>query len=131
MYTEDVMEIFQTNLTTTEKRYSHGQHRIQLALWFHGAFVTANRPQALLNLRYRHIAVTLLRDPKGGPRRSILVEFTFEFTKTYLDMEDAHVSAALRPTPHALLPSTLPQESTRLRGTGTHSRTLKSSSILL
>ncbi|KAK3081938.1 hypothetical protein LTS18_011177, partial [Coniosporium uncinatum] len=89
MYTEDVVEILQTNLTTTEKRYSHGRHRIQLALWFHGAFITANRPQALLNLRYRHIAVTLLRDPKGGPHR-ILLEFTFEFTKTYLGMKDAN-----------------------------------------
>lgn len=94
MYTEDIVEILQTNLTTTEKRYSHGRHRIQLALWFHGAFITANRPQALLSLRYQHITVTLLRDPKGGPHR-IPLEFTFEFTKTYLGMKDAYVSGPL------------------------------------
>lgn len=91
MYTEDVTEILQTNLTTTEKRYSHGRHRIQLALWFYGAFITANRPQALLNLCYWHIAV-VFRVPEGGPRR-ILLEFTFKFTQTYLGMKDAYVSA--------------------------------------
>ena len=93
MYAEDLLELLQTNLTTTEKRYTHGRHRIQLILWCHGAFFTANRPKALLELRYRHIRVTLLRDPKGGPHR-ILLEFTFEFTKEFLGMKDAYVTAA-------------------------------------
>ena len=41
-----------------------------------------------LTLCYRHIVVTLLRDPEGGPRQ-ILFEFTYEFTKEYLGSKDA------------------------------------------
>jgi hypothetical protein len=78
----------QTNLTTTKKRYTHGRHRIQLALFHHLAAFSGNLPSALLNLCYRHIVVTLLRDPNGGPHR-ILIEFTCEFTKQYLGMKDA------------------------------------------
>ncbi|KAI9889389.1 MAG: hypothetical protein M1814_005325 [Vezdaea aestivalis] len=89
MDVEDVTEFLQTNLTTTEKRYCHGRHRIQLAFWVHNGFITANRPQAILNLCYRHVVVTLLRDPKGGPHRALL-EFTYEFTKTYLGMKEAN-----------------------------------------
>jgi hypothetical protein len=51
---------------------------------------TASRPKALLNLCYRHIMVTLIRDPKGGPH-NIVLEFTFEFTKEYLGMKEACV----------------------------------------
>jgi len=88
MYVEDLVEVLQTNLITTKKKYSHGRHRIQVALFLHLAGFSASRPQALLNLCYRHIAVTLLRDPEGGPHR-ILLEFTYEFTKQYLGLKDA------------------------------------------
>ncbi|CAG8982679.1 hypothetical protein HYALB_00000958 [Hymenoscyphus albidus] len=89
MYIEDLAGVLQTNLTTTRKKYTHGRHRIQLALFHHLAAFSGNRPSALLNLCYRHIIVTLLRDPKGGPHR-ILIEFTCEFTKQYLGMKDAN-----------------------------------------
>jgi hypothetical protein len=69
MYVEDLVEYLQTNLTTTKKRYTHDRHRIQLALFCQLAGFSGNRPQALLNLRYRDIVVTLLRDPNGGPHR--------------------------------------------------------------
>jgi hypothetical protein len=88
MYVEDLVEIEQTNLTTTKKKYSHGRHRIQVALFLQLAGFSANRPQALLDLCYRHIMVTLLRDPEGGPHR-ILLEFTYEFTKEFLGSKDA------------------------------------------
>src|SRR5438045_1997724 len=90
MYVEDLVEVLQTNLTTTKKTYTHGRHRVQLHLWLQLACFTANRPQALLNLCYRHIVVTLLRDPKGGPNR-VLLEFTFEFTKQYLGLKEWYV----------------------------------------
>ena len=83
MYIEDLVEVLQTNLTTTKKRYSHGRHRIQIALFYHLGWILW-KP---LNLCYYHIVVTLLRDPKGGPHR-ILIEFTCEFTKQYLGMKD-------------------------------------------
>ncbi|ORX95381.1 hypothetical protein BCR34DRAFT_607969 [Clohesyomyces aquaticus] len=87
MYIEDQTLVLQTNLETTEKRYSHGRYRIQAHLYLQLGGFTANRPQALLNLCYRHIQVTLLRDPEGGPHR-VLLEFTFEFTKEFLGIKD-------------------------------------------
>jgi hypothetical protein len=87
MYIEDQTKVLQTNLTTTEKRYPHGRCRIQAHLYLHLGGFTANRPQAILELRYRHIQVTLLRDPEGGPHR-VLLEFTFEFTKEFLGIKN-------------------------------------------
>ncbi|KAL9084485.1 MAG: hypothetical protein Q9165_008058 [Trypethelium subeluteriae] len=87
MYIEDLTEVLRTNLTTTEKRYQHGRLRIQLQLYLQLAGFTANRPGAVLELRYRHIRVSVLRDQKGGPNK-ILLEFTFEFTKSFLGVKD-------------------------------------------
>ncbi|KAF2844020.1 hypothetical protein T440DRAFT_436948, partial [Plenodomus tracheiphilus IPT5] len=87
MYVEDQTLVLQTNLVTTEKRYTHGRYRIQAQLYLQLGGFTANRPQALLSLCYRHIQVTLLRDPEGGPHR-LLLEFTFEFTKQFLGVKD-------------------------------------------
>ncbi|KAF2415628.1 hypothetical protein EJ08DRAFT_673832 [Tothia fuscella] len=70
MYYEDLKEVLRTNLATTEKKFG-----------------LANRPNAILGLCYRHITVTLLRDPDGGPHR-VLLEFTYEFTKQYLGIKD-------------------------------------------
>jgi hypothetical protein len=58
-----------------------------LCLFLQLAGLTANRPQAVLSLRYRHIRVSLLRDPQGGPHR-ILIEFKFEYTKGFLGAKD-------------------------------------------
>lgn len=88
MYVEDLVEVLQSNLVTEEKRYTHGRHRMDLHCWLQLGLCTGNRPQALLDLCYRHIVVTLLRDPLGGPHR-VLLELTFEFTKEYLGMKDA------------------------------------------
>lgn len=88
MYVEDLAEYLQINLTTTKKRFTHGRQRIQLALFCQLAGFSGNRPQALLNLRYRDIVVTLLRDPNGGPHR-ILIEFICEFTKQFLGVKNA------------------------------------------
>lgn len=87
MYVEDLAEYLQGNITTTKKRFTHGRHRIQLTLFCQLAGFSGNRPQALLNLRYRDILVTLLRDPNSGPHR-ILIEFTCEFTKQFLGEKD-------------------------------------------
>jgi hypothetical protein len=87
MYVEDLTIVLQTNLATTEKKYCHGRHRIQVQLYMQLGGFTANRPQALLGLCYRHIRATLLRDPEGGPHR-LLLEFTFEFTKEFLGIKD-------------------------------------------
>jgi hypothetical protein len=87
MYMEDIKEVLRTNLTTTEKRYSLSRIRMEIQLFFQLAGFFATRPIAMLNLCYRHISVTLLRDPEGGPNR-VLLEFTFEFTKSFLGAKD-------------------------------------------
>jgi hypothetical protein len=65
MYVEDQTQVLQTNLATTEKRYPHGRCRIQAQFYLQIGGFTANRPQAILGLRYRHILVTLLH-PLGA-----------------------------------------------------------------
>jgi hypothetical protein len=87
IYIEDLAEYLQGNLTTIKKRFTHGRHHIQLALFCQFAGFSGNRPQALLNLRYRDIIVTLLRDPNSGPHW-ILIEFTCEFIKHFLGEKD-------------------------------------------
>ncbi|CAG8891316.1 unnamed protein product [Penicillium egyptiacum] len=89
MDVEDLAKVVETTVSTTEKKFGHGRHRIELGLFLQLAGLTTNRPQAILDLRYRHIQVSLLRDPQGGPHR-IVVEFTFEFTKEWLGAKDAN-----------------------------------------
>jgi hypothetical protein len=91
MYVEDQTLVLRTNLETVEKRYPHGRCRIQAQFYLQIGGFTANRPKAILALCYRHIRVTLLRDPDGGPHR-VLLEFTFEFTKEFLGIKDMYVS---------------------------------------
>ena len=88
MYIEDLAGVLQTNLTTTKQRYTHGRHRIEISLFCQLAIFSANRPSALLKLRYGDMAVNMLRDPGSGPHR-ILIEFTCEFTKKYLGTKEA------------------------------------------
>ncbi|KAI9770287.1 MAG: hypothetical protein M1840_003446 [Geoglossum simile] len=88
MYVEDLEEYLQTSLAMMKKRYTHGRHRIQLALFCQLAGFSGNYRQALLNLRYQDIIVALLRDPSGSPHQ-ILIEFTYEFTKQFLGVKDA------------------------------------------
>ncbi|KAH2975874.1 hypothetical protein KXV25_006790 [Aspergillus fumigatus] len=87
MYVEDLAKVVETVISTTKKKFGHGRHRIELCLFLQLAGLTTNRPQAILDLKYRHIKVCLLRDPKGGPHR-IVIEFTFEFTKEFLGAKD-------------------------------------------
>lgn len=87
MYVEDLAKVVETVISTTKKKFGHGRHRIELCLFLQLAGLTTNRPQAILDLKYRHIKVCLLRDSKGGPHR-IVIEFTFEFTKEFLGAKD-------------------------------------------
>ncbi|KAE8441375.1 hypothetical protein EG329_005002 [Mollisiaceae sp. DMI_Dod_QoI] len=89
IYIEDLTGVLQTNLTTTKQRYTYSRHRIAISLFCQLAIFFANRPLALLKLRYSNIAVNLLRDPSSGPHR-ILIEFTCEFTKKYLGTKEAN-----------------------------------------
>ncbi|CAG5188954.1 uncharacterized protein ALTATR162_LOCUS12066 [Alternaria atra] len=89
MDAHDVLEIIQTTLTTVEKMFQVGRYRIQTCFFLQGGFITANRPDALLKLRYRDIKVSIDRDPNGGPH-NIVLEWTYEFTKSFLGPKAAN-----------------------------------------
>ena len=72
MFVEDLTMVVETAISTAAKKFGHGRHRIELCLFLQLAGLTANRPQAVLDLRYRHIRVSLLRDPQGGPHRIVI-----------------------------------------------------------
>jgi hypothetical protein len=100
MDAEDLALVLETNLVTTRKRYAVGRHRMQVHFLLQLGLCTASRPKALLNLCYRHIMITLIRDPEGGPHK-IVPEFTFEFTKEYLGMKEAYVPFLPHSFPYA------------------------------
>ncbi|KAF7122872.1 hypothetical protein CNMCM5793_000982 [Aspergillus hiratsukae] len=83
MYIEDVAEFARVLLSTTEMTFQSGWLRIQLLLFCQLAAITGSRPGALLNLRYRNLLLTLVRNPDGG-RPLLFIYLTPEFTKTFL-----------------------------------------------
>src|SRR5450755_4119873 len=91
MYVHDLAEYARVLLATTKMTFEIGWLRIQLILFCQLAGMTGNRPEALLALRLRHLCLTLVRHPDGGPPR-LLMELTAEFTKTFLGLKDAYVS---------------------------------------
>jgi Protein of unknown function (DUF3435) len=93
MLIEDVAEFARVLLTTTEMTFDCGWLRIELILFCQLAAITGSRPQALLNLQYRHIELTLIRDPKEpeGPPR-LFIHLTPEFTKKYLGKKQVYVT---------------------------------------
>ena len=87
MYVEDLAEFARVLLTTREMTFPLGWSRLQLILFCQLAGITGNRPEALLQLRYRHLKLTLIRD-LNNPRPRLLIELTAEFTKGFLGMKD-------------------------------------------
>ena len=91
MFIEDVVEFARVLLTTTETAFLCGWQRMQLLLFCQLAAITANRPGALLGLRYRDLRLTLIRDPEGG-RPRLFIFLTPEFTKRFLGKKAPWVS---------------------------------------
>jgi len=115
----DVREVSQTTITTTKKMFKVGRYRIQTNFFVQGGFITANRLDAILNLQYKHVKVTILRDVEGGGPHKILLELDYEFTKTFLG-----------PKAPCALPSGCTYRKPPLTLTETHTQSLKSCSIL-
>ena len=90
MYVEDLAEYARVLLATREMTFQLGWLRIQLILFCQLAGITGNRPEALVQLRYRHLQLTLIRD-RNNPRPRLFIELTAEFTKGFLGMKDAYV----------------------------------------
>ncbi|KAL4923019.1 DUF3435 domain-containing protein [Aspergillus undulatus] len=89
MYIEDVAEFARVLLTTTEMTFDCGWQRIQLLFFCQLAAITASRPGALLHLRYRDIALTLIRDPEGE-RPRLFIYLRPDFTKRFLGKKAAN-----------------------------------------
>ena len=87
---EDEFELLKTLWTSAEVTFNHERQRIQLALLHQIAGITGNRPDALLSICYKHVKVTLLRDPAGGEQPRPLIEISFEETKGYLGSKDTN-----------------------------------------
>ena len=64
--------------------------RVQLIFFCQLAGITGNRPEALVDLRFRHLNLTLIRDP-GTDRPRLFIELTTEYTKGYLGIKDAYI----------------------------------------
>jgi Protein of unknown function (DUF3435) len=90
MYVEDLAELARVLLATTEMTFDIGWLRVQLILFCQLAGITSNRPEALVELRLRHLKLTLIRDPNGG-RPRLFIELTAEFTRGFLGLKDAYV----------------------------------------
>jgi Protein of unknown function (DUF3435) len=88
MFVDKLLLVSKTALRTTKKKFNLGRHRIELCLFLQLAGFTLKQPSVILALQYKHLVVTILRDPAGGPYQ-LLLEFTFEYTKEYLGMKDA------------------------------------------
>ncbi|CAM6003045.1 unnamed protein product [Sphagnum balticum] len=96
MYIEDLAEHARVLLAIREMTFKLGWLRIQLTLFCQLAGVTGNCPEALVQLRYRHLKLTLIRD-YNSPRPRLFIELTAEFTKGFLGMKDVYVAFSILP----------------------------------
>jgi hypothetical protein len=94
MYVEDLTRYAGGILGTTKMNFEIGWLRIQFILYCQLGALTGNRPDALVNLCYRHFKLALVRDPEDltGRYPRLFIELTPEFTKTFLGAKDKYAS---------------------------------------
>jgi Protein of unknown function (DUF3435) len=92
MYVGDLAEFARVLLATTQMTFEIGWLRVQLILFCQLAGITGNRPESLVNLRSRHLKLTLIRD-RNIDRPRLFIELTAEYTRTYLGIKDAYVQS--------------------------------------
>jgi hypothetical protein len=85
VFIEDMVPFNETILQTREKRFNLGFQRMLLCLYNTIGLFTVSRKQAMLDLQYKHLQVTLQRDPHGGPPVP-MIEIRPEFVKSVLGM---------------------------------------------
>jgi hypothetical protein len=87
MTINDLKEQVEETVSTTKKLFDLGELRILATLFLLLLAPAGARPQAILRLRFRDIRVVLAKDPEEGLHK-LLIQFTPEFTKTYLGTKD-------------------------------------------
>jgi integrase len=90
---EDEFRLLRTLWGSAEMGVEHERLQVQLALFIQLAGITGNRPDAILSLRYKHVRISLLRDPHKSQRPRPIIELTFERTKSYMGNKDPYVEA--------------------------------------
>jgi hypothetical protein len=93
MRAQDEFECLKTLWSSEELKFDTEIHRLGLALLMQLAGITGNRPKALLQLRFKDVAVALLPDPHGSDWPRLMIEWKFSTTKTYKGTKDAFVPA--------------------------------------
>jgi hypothetical protein len=94
MTIDDLKEQIEETVSTQKKSFDLGELRILAALFLLLLAPAGARPEATLQLRFRDIRVVLERDPEEGPHK-LLIQFTPEFTKTYLGTKDVCVTVII------------------------------------
>ncbi|KAJ5611981.1 hypothetical protein N7510_005175 [Penicillium lagena] len=89
VYVHDLTEFNETILRTQEKRFHLGYERIQLCLYTMLGIFTVNRLNALLSLQFKHLQLSIQRDPEDGPP-ILLVEIKSEHTKKFMGTSQAN-----------------------------------------
>ncbi|KAH3167449.1 hypothetical protein KXV52_001756 [Aspergillus fumigatus] len=90
VYIEDMVPFNETILQTREKRFHLGFQRIVLCLYNSIGLFTVNRKQAILHLQFKHLQISLQRDPHGGPPVP-MIEIEPQFVKSVLGMYKVYV----------------------------------------
>jgi Protein of unknown function (DUF3435) len=92
MYVEDLTRYTGEILGTTKISFEIGWLRIQFILFCLLGALTGNRPGALVHLQYRHLKLSLVRDPEDptGCHPRLFIELTPEFTKSFLGAKNSY-----------------------------------------
>ncbi|KAB8213417.1 C2H2 finger domain protein [Aspergillus novoparasiticus] len=114
VYVEDMVPFNETILQTQERRFHLGFQRILLCLYNTIGLFTVNRKQAMLHLQFKHLQISLQRDPHGGPPVP-MIEIEPQFVKSVLGMSKVNTftlpeiiyGVSLVFSPHVLLFSIL------------------------
>ncbi|KUL81629.1 hypothetical protein ZTR_10596 [Talaromyces verruculosus] len=86
VYIEDMIPFNETILRTQEKRFYLGIQRIMLCLVLMLGLFTAGRKTAILKLQYKHLRLSLQRNPHGGPP-VLSIDIEPEYIKTLLGIK--------------------------------------------
>lgn len=96
VYIEDMVPFNETILQTQKRRFHLGFQRIILCLYNTIGLFTVNRKQAMLHLQFKHLQITLQRDPHGGPPVR-MIEIDPQFVKSVLGMYKVYVTLSAVP----------------------------------
>jgi hypothetical protein len=90
VYIDDMIKFNETILQTRKKRFFLSIQRIMLCLALMLGLFTAGRKNAILKLQYKHLRISLLRNPYDGP--PILdIAIKPEYIKSFLGITNLYV----------------------------------------